>query len=343
MMRKLMHTVAGVALAAVLTGCAGMTGPPAPHAPASPVDEMRCADPFGSTPDTAAKGTIPDGTEIVAVLQCDPDATETDDIGLWSGMRIERFEGDLSDFVAAVGGPNEPRWLGACTADLVIAPDLWALTSEGRYLHLSYPSTGCSQPKGEEVSAALAALEVTETSFERAALIESEVATAAGCATQAGVVVLAGAGDLAQTRVTDNTLTEDDEPRALSTQTIPDDTLVAADPADVEGLRACAYGPLPPFAGSPMLPAGNAGTFTGMRELAAGEARSVLTAAAAAPAAPECAQSASRFVVAHPVLTSGAPAPALVVELDGCRRLIDAAFRPLVASADLLALVSTAG
>jgi hypothetical protein len=51
-----------------------------------------------------------------------------------------------------------------------------------------------------------------------------------------------------------------------------------------------------------------------------------------------CDETATRFVVAHPV-TGGVPSTPFTVELDGCTRVVDPALRTLHASSDLLALL----
>lgn len=59
-----------------------------------------------------------------------------------------RLEGDLTTLLAAFAVPNDPKWLGACSAIGVIVPDVWLVDADGRAIRPAYPVDGCGLPKG---------------------------------------------------------------------------------------------------------------------------------------------------------------------------------------------------
>ena len=85
---------------------------------------------------------------------------------------------------------------------------------------------------------------------------------------------------------------------------------------------------------------GDEGIFAGVLHLDAAEAAAALAeVSGAAEASAHCSEVASRFVVAQP-LGARSGAEGFTVELDGCRRVVDPAFRTLEASEVLISLVS---
>lgn len=320
----------------LLSGCAGEIGPAQPRPLATPVDALTCADRFGTEGEEGpTAGTIPDGFVPVALHRCDPySSREEADGSVWTGTLVQRLEGELGAFIEAVGAPSDPAWPGPCTADMAIAPDLWAEDAQGRFVRLSYPSTGCGKPKSEQIDLALSSLEITAETFTPLTLLESPDASASGCATRASVTVLAGF-DLGEEHIA--TVPTDPENPDRGVVTVPVEPPSLPEAHDVESLLLCDYASEPsPPSGPQMI--GDGGVFTGARELDRSAAVAVLAAVATAPSAETCSEVASRFVVAHPLVSSG-PAVAFAVELDGCLRVVDPAFRALAAPPELLALL----
>ncbi|WP_133241739.1 hypothetical protein [Microbacterium sp. Gd 4-13] len=328
--------VCGVAGMLLLSGCGGAPGiVPEPRGEASIVDEMVCADPLGEAEGSATAGTVPAGFAPVAVYRCGSFATrELDGGAVWSGTLVERFEGDLAPLLSALDAPSDPRWFGACAANMVIAPDLWAEDAAGRFVRLSYPSTGCSQPKLDAVDEQLARLVVADEVFTPLSIFSTPEAVAAGCETRASVTVL-------------NVLTSDLEtPRAApadegsgeSVATIPYDPPALPAAADVEGMRVCVYASDTTQGGVRMI--GDEGIFAGVLQLDAADAAAALAeVSGAAEVSAHCPEVASRFVVAQP-LGARSGAEGFTVELDGCRRVVDPAFRTLAASEMLISLMT---
>lgn len=58
-----------------------------------------------------------------------------------------RLEGDLAPLLAAFSVPNDPKWLGPCTAIGVIVPDVWLVDADGWAIRPAYPVDGCGVPK----------------------------------------------------------------------------------------------------------------------------------------------------------------------------------------------------
>jgi hypothetical protein len=324
-----------------LTACAGTPlGPPQPRHPAEPTDAVVCADPFGGVAEGAPEaGTVPAEFEPVAILRCDTAATEENDDGVWSGVAVERLEGYLEPFLDAVAGDSDPAWSGPCTADMVLAPDLWAADAGGRFVRLSFPVTGCHKPKDDAMraaAAALAELRVTERTFTRGTLMESRLAAEAGCATQAGVMVLAGMGPPAEMEGAEQAETIQSEEFAL----IPEELPGLPDPGEVDGMLVCAY-EATVAASSVPTPAGDAGQFAGAERRDAVQAREILALAQLAAPQPEaCSSPATHFVVAHPLISGSTASVSLTLELDGCARLIGPDFRALQPPPGLAALLA---
>ncbi|QEW04049.1 hypothetical protein [Microbacterium lushaniae] len=327
-MRRARMLLAGAVLATALSGCAGVPGFPAPRPDATPVAEIACTEAFPGAGSTVASGAVPDGFEPVALYRCDPYAADEDDAGTWSGARLERFDGDLGPLLAALAEPDGAQWLGACTAIGFAGPELWLADAQGHYIRVAYPADGCGQPTPGAVAAVNAAIErlrLTEETFTPAMLLESRAAEAAGCATQAGVMVLADLSDVAG-------MGASPAPSREEVATIPWEPAPLPSAGEVDGLLVCRY-----EAG-----AEGQGTFAAAGRLGVDDARAAVSAAASpAPDAPACRSSATRLAVAHPLI-AGEPASApFTVELDGCRRLIDPGLRASVAPPELLALLAS--
>lgn len=332
--RRAKAVVLALAGALLLSACQGEgpLGPPQPRDAGLPVERMECVDPFGeSAGDAPQAGTIPDGFVVAAVYRCRSSETRTlADGAVWSGALVERFEGDLAPFLQLIGGPSDPEWNGACPANLVIAPDVWAQDAAGRYLRLSYPANGCAQPKVDEVDAAPADLEAVDEVFTPLNLVESPEARASGCATRAAVLVVA------EFDVGGGTVTT---PEAWPSPRVG---VAPAASGGASALRVCIYAAEPPIGPEPQL-LGDGGVFAEVRELAAASAAEAYTALTQAPPAPRgCTQTATRFATVHPIAGSVASAP-FTVEFDGCSRVIDRDLNPGVASPQLLALLQSAG
>ncbi|MFG6403814.1 hypothetical protein [Microbacterium sp. P04] len=334
-MRRRVLAVAAAGIGMLLLSACGVPGPPQERSVGTPVDAITCVDDFavyeGADPGPAS-GVMPDDFAPVAVIRCEPNATRELDGGVvWSGMLLERFEGDLGPFLGAIAAPSDPQWPGPCTANMVLAPDLWVEGADGRFVRLSYPSTGCSQPKVEVVAAPLAALRVVDEEFTPRAVIKSPEAEVAGCATRASVgPVLATEVDFGQTGEEASAQPESaDGQIALIPEELP--TLPSA--ADVQGLRVCVYAAQPGVAVET-----DGALFMDDRRIDPPDVATALAAVASAAPVAGCTETASRFAVVQPL---PATAASFTVEFDGCRRVIDPAFRALAAPPPLLALLDS--
>lgn len=341
-----MRRTAVAALAAVgmllVAGCASFPAfGPDPRPVATPVAEVDC----GASGEQGTGGRVPEDFAAVAILRCDGGALREDEAGLWSGTLVTRFEGDLDAVLEALAVPSDPRSLGACSAIGYVVPDIWVEGTDGTVVRAWLPSGGCGEPKEIGLDAALSALTVTAEDFERQTLMESRAAMTAGCPSQASPFIL---------DVSEQTMVV--EPGA-SAEPIP----VPAPPqrgasspprSDTPGLRVCAYSTEPPEEASPMsMTLAGSGYFVGAFDLGAGDARAVASAVASAAPAATCRVMARRFVVAYDLdrlpapptdsdgmaVSISVPTPSIMLELDGCGRLIDSDFAPLTAPPGVIA------
>lgn len=327
----------------LLAGC-GVGPGRAPAPDATPADRIVCGTGLGDDlPDQPPAGRVPAGFTAVAAHICDPSASREDEAGIWSGVLVQRLEGDLTPVLTALARPDDPRWAGPCTAVMVVAPDLWIEGADGRVIRVSFPVDGCGQPKTEDVLFALGLLTVVEERFEPLSLIESRAAEAAGCPTQAGLLVLASASQLgieAEARVEASPVAPGD---GIAVVPYPLPELPGA--ARIDGLRVCAYETLRPDgarAAGAAFPAGGAGLFAGVRTLDADTARAALAeVSSATPRGAACTEQASRFVVAYPLVGGLAASVSFSVEQDGCRRLIGSSSQAFSAPDVLLALLGS--
>ncbi|UIN31357.1 hypothetical protein [Microbacterium binotii] len=325
-----------VLLAAVLTGCAGalpfVSGEP--RGDAVPIDELRCGDGFGGVDPDVVAGAVPDGFEPVALHRCDGFTTQTDAEGVWAGSRVERFEGDLSELLAALAEPNAAAAF-ACPASMWIGPELWLEGADGRFIRVPYPSDGCAQPRLdvlERIEAAVSRLSLVDERFERGSLIESAEATAAGCASSAGMLVLAETlpgVDIDHDRV----LPEG----GVTAVPVPLPPLPSAD--EVTGMRVCRYAPAPLPADGAVVSIQGVLPYAGVDDLDRERATRALALIGEASPAGACEAEATSTVVLHPLpMTPGGPTA--TVELDGCGRLVGPDLRATAAPDELLALLA---
>jgi len=334
-----------VLLAAVLTGCAGslpfVSGEP--RGDAVPIDELRCGDGFGGVDPDVVAGSVPDDFAPVALYRCEAFATETDAEGTWAGSRIERFEGDLSALLAALAEPDDPPSLGACTADMWIGPELWLADAEGHYVRAPYPSTGCAKPRPdvlERVQAAIAALALVESRFQRGSLIESAAATAAGCATTASVLVLVQTlpgVDVDRVPIVPESGKADVPEVGATAVPVPPPPLPSAD--EVTGMRVCRYTPAPLPAEGTVLSISGVLPFAGVDALDREQAAQALAFIGEAGPAGTCEVEATSTVVLHPLPETQTRAT-VTVELDGCGRVVGPDLRATAAPDELLALLA---
>ncbi|MBZ4487912.1 hypothetical protein LQ938_12500 [Microbacterium sp. cx-55] len=334
-MRRI-HAVAVLALVGVLTACAAGTIPfltGAPRPDAVPVDAVVCADEFGPAEGVVA-GNVPEGFTPVAVQRCTLSASQRDEIGTWAGPLNERLEGDLTDLLAALTEPDEAPTMGACSAVMWMGPELWLADAEGRYIRVPYPMGACPEPRPdvlERIEAALAALTVTEATFVQRALVESDAATAAGCATTAGMLVaLAGVAPGA------GVVAEASELGGDPVEVIPWEPPALPDAAEVQGMQLCRYAVGVPSTDGGSLTSNDLGTFTYAEELDAVAAGEAFASFAGAPSAGHCVATASVLVVAHP---TGHAAAGFTVELDGCQRVVGPDLAARAAPPEMLALL----
>lgn len=350
-----------------LAGCGSIApgSPREPGAPAEIVAAVTCAgadagagplDPQAVVP---ASGRVPEGFSPVAAYTCEVGATSEDDEGVWWTVERRRLEGDLTELVAALAVPDSAEVGEICPAMYVPMPELWLVDADGGAVRVRHPLDPCNFPTGtERVSAALAALTVTETESERLALIESRAAVDAGCPTTwaAQPLQIVGLGEVERlpgevltlegaTAGPDGVIAPPVRPDAgvepaPGTSSAPG-RLPSADGATA--LRLCAYStadadrpaqPTPAADGAyATVHVGGTGWFTGARELDAAQTREVLEAMAYAdPLVGTCADEPGRLVVLR-------ADEALWVELDGCRRVVVGGLTSGRASDGLVALL----
>ena len=324
--------IALLGIVLVLAGCAFLPGFGSdPRVDAVPVSTATCPETF--TEGYAEAGLVPQGFEAVAVLRCDPYASQQERDEVWSGALLERLEGELEPVLAALAMPSDPRSLGPCPAVAFLSPELWLEGLDGKVVRVAVPADGCGAPKQVGLETALDALAVVDEMFTPASLLESTAATRAGCATQAGMLVLAELDGLDAEQI----VPEGDR-RVGEEYLVPHETTGWPDSSEVTGARLCEYVATPASETAPA-PGGNAGVFVGVRELTASESRTLVSEARLAPAALSCADVATRFVVVH-LRLGEADAGAFIVELDGCQRLADPTLQARTASADMLTLLT---
>lgn len=340
-----MRTIAALGLVLALAGCGIVPGVgPDPRVDAVPVATVICPETYEDG--YAEAGLVPAGFQAVAVLRCDPYASERDGEGEWSGVLLERLEGSMEPVLAALAAPSAPRSLGACPAIGYIVPELWVESANGTVVRAAIPTDGCGAPKAVGLEAALDALTVVDATFTPAALIESRAAKEAGCATEAGLLILAGTDLDGGLDVGGIVADEDDvDDHFVGEESlIPYEMPGLPDAADVEGARLCDY-VVPESSPAPdnsLAPAGASSVFVGVRTLARAEAQAIVSSAQVAPVAAACSDAAARLVVVHPRLGDEEAAP-FIVELDGCRRLVDPGLRARQAGDEILKLLESAG
>lgn len=302
----------GSATLLLLAGCASIPlGPPPVREVATVSDTMSCPDPILNP--LPGAGLVPEDFEVVAVLECANGVTREDADGVIAGNEVRRYEGDLTEFLDAMAAPSDPGPAAVCPAVGYGFRAIWATDAAGRFVPMSFPLTACGGPKEDEPLAALARLEVVDRTFSGEGRVELHEATAAGCATRAGVAPL-------------NVL------RWTPTETQP--------PVDVAGALVCVYQVEAP-ASTPTV-VGDGGLFAATFSLDADEAAAVLEAAAARATGAHCSETASRFVVVHPDVTAAAGGAPLTVtvELDGCQRIVGSDFQTRPAPPSLIPLLS---
>lgn len=333
-----------VLLAATLTGCAGalpfVSGEP--RGDAVPIDELRCGDGFGTSDPDVVAGAVPDGFEPVALHRCEGFTTQADAEGVWAGSRIERFEGDLSELRAALAEPDAAPGF-VCPASMWIGPELWFEGADGRFIRVPYPSDGCAQPRLdvlERIEAAVSRLSLVEEQFQRGNLIESAEATAAGCASTAGLLVrtdvLPGV-DVDQVPVVPETGKTDVPEAGATAVAVPPPPLPSVD--EVTGMRVCRYAPAPLPAAGTVLSIRGVLPFAGVDALDREQAGRALALIGEAGPAGTCEVEATSTVVLHPLPETQTGAT-VTVELDGCRRLVRPDLRAAVAPDEMLALLA---
>ncbi|MCK2037059.1 hypothetical protein KZC51_13045 [Microbacterium sp. SSW1-49] len=327
-----MTAIALLGLAMLLSGCGLVPGiGPDPRSEATPVAEVACPETYEDG--YAEGGRVPEGFTAVAVLRCDPYASQDDAEGTWSGVILERLEGDLGPVLAALAQPSDPHSLGPCPAIAYVVPELWLEGDDGTVIRVAIPTDGCGAPKPVGLEAALAALDAAEKTFTATSLVDSRAASSAGCDTQPQFLVIAGLDDI--------DLQDTEQLRPGSTP-LPDDAVIPMampswpDADAITGARLCDYAAV---SSTPRTSGADTTTFVAVRELDADTARELTALARTAPSeARSCTATATAVAVIHLEHTGGEVAA--TVELDGCTRLIDPGMRARTAPAELLALLA---
>lgn len=329
LMRRI-ATISTLVIALMLTGCALVPGLGSdPRTEAKPVATVTCPETYDTG--YAEGGLVPEGFGAIAVLRCDPFASQSDAEGTWSGAVLERLEGDLASTLAALAKPSDAYSLGPCPAIGYMLPELWIEGTGGMVIRVAIPTDGCGAPKEVGLDAALAELSVAEETFTPLFLTESSSAAAAGCDTQAGLLILSGmdAPERQETSEPESTPLADESLIPFEMPEWPDTSAIA-------GARLCDY-----TTSSPSQDGSTSGVdgtvFSGARELGAAEARELTAVARQAQPAHSCSGDATQVVVIH--LSHPGGETAFTVELDGCARLIDPGLRAHAAPAEVLSLL----
>jgi hypothetical protein len=329
--RTLVALLGGLVVTAALVAC-GSVRDTVPDA--VPVTEMDCSE-------AAQAGRVPDGFEPVAAYRCDPFATVEDATGIWQASTVERLEGDLGPLLDALNAPDEPRWPGPCTADMLIAPTIWLADADGAAIRVAYPVDGCGKPKADAALDALGTLTVVDRTEKREALIESPAARAANCPTQPAPAIvgkLGDVGDLPGVELSEPT----PAPGAGGLLTVPASGFPSAN--EVTGMRLCRYTAAPDPAPSAELPdrvgLPTLGTFVDGRELDAQDAAVILAAADSDVVPPvACLRTATVFVQLSPLVGTRSEGGPITVEVDGCQRLSRPGAGFVLAGDDVLRLI----
>ena len=290
--------MAGVAVALTLaaTGCAGSGVPDQP----SGTPEVHPA--WQSCPVAHPPKPVYDlGTDVFALPRLGTDfipvamvlcgtSPRSAPAGGEDLVATEQRSDSVEALVAALRLPDEPRYNGPCTADLVTVGWFALLDAEGRWLRPGVPVDGCGKPR-REVRDALDGLVLRTVTSRKVGEITSSAAAAAGCG-QSWADMIA-----AQSR--------------MGTTPAP---LGGTVPAAGDRVRLCVY----------RVPASEQGSgkpgglFVDGAVLTARRWATIRRALpTGSPAAP-CGVPASRFAT----LSTGA-SDALYVELDGCRRVLN--------------------
>ena len=355
-----------VTLAVLLSGCAGLPGyPAATDTPvAQLVDGIDCQAPnlnnngmvfptdvsaqtdlTAAHPDAPVPGMVPADFEPVAAYRCTFYGSVEDAEGLWSAVTVETRTGDFDALLAALAEPNDQPGLNqACTADMEIVPELWLEDAAGEALRAAWPRTSCGKTK-PATAIALEHLELTDTVKLPLVLQVTRPALDAGCAMSTGTPeqsLLFGAPRL-QTYSGEV---------GVDLQPIPVPPAETPSYAGVDGASICLY-TVDPAAESELdsieglddkalngMMSLQFGTFTSASTLAA-DAAALLATAASALQAPQCGTDLTRFAVLWPERAGTRLDTAILVELDGCQRLVVSGRHALVPAPALLAALTS--
>jgi hypothetical protein len=296
-MRMIIKGLVVAAVAATLAACgAGASG--TPERPAG-TPEVRpswtsCAAevPERTIPgvDAIALPRLADQFIPSAAIVCDSQPQRRAD----GGQDLVAFESradDVTELVAALRLPDQPRTAGACTMDLPIVAWFALLDAAGQWLRPGLPTDACGKIR-IEVRKAVGALRLTRISSHTVAELESAGAVAAGCGQMWADMVSV----------------ETSQKRATPGAAFASPFVAGAQ------VRLCAYRVPASEQGSGK----PAGTFEHGGILATQRWAAIANALAAAGGVRECSTHAGRFAL----LRSDGTAGEVYVELDGCLRIM---------------------
>ncbi len=354
-----------LAVVLLVTGCAQQ--PPAEQRPdAEVVPAVDCTVlprvtlPSGAPPREAPRaGSIPDGFAPVAAVLCseswDAEPIEHEG-GLYTALSRQTFTGDLDGLLLALSRPDDPVGLGPCTADMEIVPDLWLVDDQGAAMRAEWPRDRCGKTK-QETHEALAALTLSDTASVPDQPIDRE-AYETGCAETAPLPTQPFEVGLATESIeAPGAFPGSVAPTAEPQQLDGSEPFVPAVPRPAELPRACLYAVVPPTPDEPITVPGLDEPLEAVRialdglfllavDLDRSQQDAVLAALDAPATGAECTETPTAFATFPPKRTQEGFAidPALVAELDGCRRLF-AAFQTVhdlpASVADALAVHAT--
>ncbi len=307
------RTAAAVALVLALSSaCSALAAPrtPAPVQASWPGCEALGAFVTDRGQQPSGQGGVPSGFTPDRVVLCEREVRTT--AAGEVGVELERSATDVGPLLIYLARPSERSSNGPCTADGWLAPWLFLLDADGRYVAPEIPVDGCGKPFGWYDDR-------DHLAWQRPAYTDR-------------VVREVPVGENAQARVTGCPTTYDDvlDASAASTRRRPGG--FTEDPFGGRPLRYCTYDVAD---GSDPR-----SVFVGGYDLVEDERAQLV---AALLSAPEATAACSARPTDLTVVGSKEGGPSLLVETDGCRRVLSTAGETPVVRAgdDLVALLGS--
>jgi hypothetical protein len=122
--------------------------------------------------DAPDPGRVPSTFVAVSAVECTPGGTLVDTAGTWSSVRARRLDGDTAALEAALALGPASASSQDCSPGAAARLDLWLVDALGRAVRAWVPDETCSGGPRAEVTAALDALEVTDSTTYPVGLLE---------------------------------------------------------------------------------------------------------------------------------------------------------------------------